>query len=77
MEGWPAAIGRMNAIRLMKTMAGSRDADAASAVWQRPAILRMVFWVWAFVPFVQSMKEIRNVQRSFRRDRLGRASAQA
>jgi hypothetical protein len=62
MDGLPAAIGRMNAIRLMKTMAGSQDADAAHAARQRPAILRMVFWVWAFVPFVKSMKEIRYVQ---------------
>ena len=28
LEGWPAAIGRMNAIQLVKTMAGSPDADA-------------------------------------------------
>lgn len=39
----PVTAERMDAIRNMKTMAGSPDADAAFTRDQRPAILRMVF----------------------------------
>ena len=50
-ELWPATIGRMKAIRHIKTMAGSPDADFATD--QRLAILRMVFLCRAFTPFVK------------------------
>jgi hypothetical protein len=36
-------IGRMDAIRNIKTMAGSPGAESATYRNQRPAILRMVF----------------------------------
>jgi hypothetical protein len=71
----PATIGRMKAIRNIKTMAGSPDADFA--IDQRLAILRMVFLCRAFKASREPMKEDLNVQNSFSRNRLGWPSPQA
>jgi hypothetical protein len=60
--GWgkmPVTTERMDAIRNVKTMAGSPDADLANRD-QRPAILRMVF-VFQGPFFREPKKEDHNV----------------
>jgi hypothetical protein len=65
----------MKAIQRIKTMAGSPDADFASR--SASGNLAHGFRVLAFPAFRETMKEDRNVQYSFSRDRLGWASPQA
>jgi hypothetical protein len=65
----------MKAIHHVKTMAGSPDAEFASRSASRN--LAHGFHVLAFHAFRETMKEDRNVQYSFSRDRLGWASPQA
>jgi hypothetical protein len=71
----PATIGRMKAIQHIKTMAGSPDADLALRSASRN--LAHGFCVLDFHAFHEPMKEDRNVQNSFSRDRLGWPSPQA
>jgi hypothetical protein len=65
----------MKTIQHIKTMAGSPDADFASRSASRN--LAHGFVRWPFRAFRETMKEDRNVQYSFSRDRLGWASPQA
>jgi hypothetical protein len=65
----------MKANQHIETMAGSPDADFASRSASRN--LAHGFYVPGFHAFRETMKEDRNVQYSFSRDRLGRASPQA
>jgi hypothetical protein len=65
----------MKAIQHIKTMAGSQDADFALRSASRN--LAHGFFVLAFHAFRETMKEDRNVQYSFSRDRLGWTSPQA
>jgi hypothetical protein len=71
----PHQTGRMKAIQHIKTMAGSPDADLAFAT----SVPQSCAWFYelAFHAFRETMKENRNVQYSFSRDRLGWASPQA
>jgi hypothetical protein len=71
----PATIGRVKAIQHIKTMAGSPDADRIVAVSVRQSCAW--FYVLDLRAFRETMKEDRNVQYSFSRDRLGWASPQA
>jgi hypothetical protein len=71
----PATIGRMKTIRHTKTMAGSPDADFATRSASRN--LAHGFFVPGFHAFRETMKEDRNVQNSFSRNRLGWPSPQA
>jgi hypothetical protein len=71
----PATIGRMKVIRHIKTMAGSPDADLALRSASRN--LAHGFRVPDFHALREPMKENRNVQYSFSRDRLGWTSPQA
>ena len=66
---------RMDAILEPKTMAGSQDAGVAL----RPASCHLAhgFLFWGRPAFREPMKEDRNVQYSFSRDRLGWTSPQA
>jgi hypothetical protein len=70
-----AAIGRVKAIQHIKTMAGSPDADLALRSASRN--LAHGFCVPGFHVLRETMKEDRNVQDSFSRDRLGWPSPQA
>jgi hypothetical protein len=65
----------MKAIQPIKTMAGSPDAEFALRSVSRN--LAHGFNVLVFHAFRETMKEDRNVQYSFSRDRLGWASPQA
>jgi hypothetical protein len=65
----PATIGRMKAIQHIKTMAGSPDADLILRSASRN--LAHGFCALVFHAFREPMKENRNVQYSFSRDRLG------
>jgi hypothetical protein len=61
LEGRPAAIGRMNAIQLVKTMAGSPDADAAFKARSASRHLAHGFPGCRVRAFREPMKEPRNV----------------
>jgi hypothetical protein len=69
----PATLGRMKAIQHIKTMAGSPDADRPLRAASRN--LAHGFFVPVFHAFREPMKEDRNVQYSFSRNRLGWPSA--
>src|SRR4030081_1823761 len=64
-------IGRMDAIRNLKTMAGSPGAEAANSSQSASGNLAHGFCVLRTPCFRETMKEDRNVQYSFRRNRLG------
>jgi hypothetical protein len=68
-EPLPATLGRMKAIQHIRTMAGSPDADLIGRSASRN--LAHGFFVPAFHAFREPMKEDRNVQNSFSRNRLG------
>jgi hypothetical protein len=70
----PATIGRMKAIRHIRTMAGSPDADLELRSASRH--LAHGFFVPGFRAFREPKKEDRNVQNSFSRNRLGWPSPQ-
>jgi hypothetical protein len=71
----PATIGRMKAIQHTETMAGSPGADRR--LRSASGNLAHGFCVPELCAFREPMKEDRNVQYSFSRDRLGWASPQA
>jgi hypothetical protein len=75
LELLPAPIGRMKTIQHTKTMAGSPDADLSMRSASRN--LAHGFFVPGFYAFREPMKEDRNVQNSFSRNRLGWPSPQA
>jgi hypothetical protein len=71
----PYPTGRMKDIAHIKTMAGSPDADRTQPSASRN--LAHGFPVPGFHAFCETMKENRNVQYSFSRDRLGWTTSQA